>query len=301
SLIAKALYYVQSKEFRLAVPHLEKALEYNPNSSIVIQILANLYAQAIPNTSKYLEYALKGVQIDIEAKDSISKSYVYLSLSNALIQSGFVDESLVFIDKAIDLYDQNPYARYVKSFILYAKSGNLERTKKMLLTEWKKDTSRMDILQEIGKIYMLQENYDSSFFYYSKFVNTKETYGLNIYPQENQRIGLVYEKMGYQKKADALFEAFKIYCENDESIYKNASMAVLHLQNNNIDSAITYYEKFSNEDNIQYWLLLFIDKDPLTQQLKNNNAFKKVIEKIKNRFWDNHNKLRKELEEMDLF
>jgi tetratricopeptide (TPR) repeat protein len=36
SLIAKALYYMQIKEYRLALPHLEKALEYNPNSSSVI-------------------------------------------------------------------------------------------------------------------------------------------------------------------------------------------------------------------------------------------------------------------------
>ncbi len=33
SLIAKALYYMYIEEYRLALPHLEKALEYNPNSS----------------------------------------------------------------------------------------------------------------------------------------------------------------------------------------------------------------------------------------------------------------------------
>ena len=31
SLIAKALYYIQMEEYNLALPHLEKALEYNPN------------------------------------------------------------------------------------------------------------------------------------------------------------------------------------------------------------------------------------------------------------------------------
>ncbi|MFY0675138.1 MAG: helix-turn-helix domain-containing protein [Bacteroidia bacterium] len=301
SLIAKALFYVQTAEFRLAIPHLEKALEYNPNSSIVIQILANLYAQAIPNTSKYLEYALKGIQLDIEAKDSVSKSFIYLSLSNALIQSGFVEESLVFIDKAIALYDKNPYARYVKSFILYAKSGNLERTKRMLLVEWQKDSTRMDILQELGKMHTLQNDFDSAYLYYRKFQRTKEAYGLSIYPQESQRIGLVFEKMGFQEKADKLFEAYREYCAKDESIYKNASTAMLHLQDGNIDSALTYYEMFANEDNIQYWLLLFIDEDPLTKQISDNPKFVGIKEKIKKRFWDNHNKLRMELEEMELF
>jgi TolB-like protein/AraC-like DNA-binding protein len=301
SLIAKALYYVQTREFRLAIPHLEKVLEYNPNSSIVIQILANLYANAIPNTSKYLEYALKGIQLDIEGKDSVSKSFVYLSLSNALIQSGFVDEALVFIDKSIALYDQNPYSRYVKSYILYAKNGNLERTKRMLLAEWNKDTTRMDILQEIGKVHTLQNDYDSAFIYYSIFQKKRETYGLSIYPQESQRIGLVFEKMGFQEKADELFAAYREYCENDQSIYKNASIATLHLQDGKIDSALTYYEKFAQEDNIQYWLLLFIEDDPLMQEIKGNEEFQKILDRIKKRFWDNHNQLRKELEEMELF
>ena len=39
SLMAKALYYIHIGEFNLAVPHLEKALEYNPNSSGVVQML----------------------------------------------------------------------------------------------------------------------------------------------------------------------------------------------------------------------------------------------------------------------
>lgn len=301
SLIAKALYYVQNGEYRLAVPHLEKALEYNPNSNIVIQILAQLYSTAIPNTGKYLEYALKGVQLDIEAKDSVTKSFIYLALGNALIQNGFVDESLVFIEKSIKHYDQNPYARYVKAFILYAKNGDLERTKRLLLAEWNKDTSRMDILQDIGKMHTLQHDYDSAFIYYQKFQRTKDALGLAIYPQESQRIGLVYEKMGRTEKANELFAAYREYCKNDVSIYKNASIAMLHLQEGNIDSALTYYQQFSQEDNFQYWLILFMDLDPLTEQVKDNKEFMEIMDRIKKRFWDGHNRLRKELEEMELF
>ena len=106
SLIAKAFYYMQVGEYRLAVPHLEKALEYNPNSSAVIQTLADLYARYIPNTEKYLEYALKGNQLEIAANDSIQQSYLYLHLSNAFIQNGFVDEAQKYINLSLD-YNPN--------------------------------------------------------------------------------------------------------------------------------------------------------------------------------------------------
>ncbi|MBT5427923.1 MAG: helix-turn-helix domain-containing protein, partial [Bacteroidetes bacterium] len=65
SLIAKALYYMNNNENELALPYLETALRYNPNSALIINILADYYTSIAPNTEKYLEYALKGIQLDI--------------------------------------------------------------------------------------------------------------------------------------------------------------------------------------------------------------------------------------------
>jgi tetratricopeptide (TPR) repeat protein len=59
SLIAKAFYYIQTKEYQLALPHLQKALEYNPNSSLATQMPANFYFRFVSDSEKYLEYALK--------------------------------------------------------------------------------------------------------------------------------------------------------------------------------------------------------------------------------------------------
>ena len=93
SLIAKGLFYIQSVEYELALPYLEKALEYNPNSALVINILSDFYTSCIPNTEKYLEYALKGTRLDIAANDSTTASFIFLHLSNAFIQSGFTAEA----------------------------------------------------------------------------------------------------------------------------------------------------------------------------------------------------------------
>src|SRR5690606_39850016 len=102
SLIAKALFYAQKQEYEAAIPYFEKALEYNPNSILAINFLSDFYNWHVPNTAKYLEYALKGVRLDATAQDSTATSLNYLHLSNALIQTGFVDESFVYIDKSLD-------------------------------------------------------------------------------------------------------------------------------------------------------------------------------------------------------
>jgi TolB-like protein/AraC-like DNA-binding protein/Tfp pilus assembly protein PilF len=300
SLIAKALYYIQTGEYPLAVPHLEKALEYNPNSSTVVQMLADIYARVMPNTAKYLEYALKGVQLDIAANDSITKSYIYLHLSNALIQAGFVDEAVTYINKSLEYDPENYYAPMVEAYILYAKDGNIERTKKQLFAEWRKDTTRLDILQEVAKIWYFQEEYDSAFYYYEKFVDAREKGGLDIYPHEDVKVAWVYEKMGLEEQASEFFNAYTEYCKRDPSIYKSASTAVMYAYEGNIEKAIEQLEIFATQDNVQYWIVLFMELDPVMKPLKNHPEFDGVIQKIETRFWEKHNKLEKLLEEKGL-
>jgi len=300
SLIAKALYYMQNGESNLALPYLEKALEYNPNSSAVIQLLATLYANVIPNTSKYLEYALKGNQIDIAANDSITQSYIYLNLSNALIQNGFVDEALTYINKSLEYNPENYYSPLVKVFILYAKDGNLEQTKSQLVTEWKKDTTRLDIMQEVAKMYYFQEKYDSAFYYYDKFARAREQFDLNIYAQEDLKIGMVYEKMGLDEQAATFYGSYAAYCDHDTSIYQPASLAMQYLHEGEYDLAIEQLNKFAANDNYQYWMLLFIEKDPIMEPLKDHPKYEETIQKIKDRFWKNQSQLKKSLEDNGL-
>lgn len=300
SLIAKALYYINSNEFRLAIPHLEKALEYNPNSSSVVQILADLYSRAIPDTGKYLQYALKGLQLDIETNDSINKSYMYLALSNAFIQNGFTNEAKKYINLSLDNNPENYYAPYLKVFIQYAQHQNMENATYALVKEWKKDTTRLDIMQEVAKFYYFQEKYDSAFYYYDKFEKIKESNGLNMYPQENLKIGLVYDKMGLKDKAEDYYKAYAEYCKNDQSIYQPASLAMKYLHEGNQNSAIEQLKLFATKNNYQYWILLFIEEDPLMKTLKNHPEYDEVIQKIKDRFWENHNELKKSLKDKNL-
>lgn len=300
SLIAKALYYLQIEEFHLALPHLEKALEYNPNSAAVVQILADLYARVIPNTAKYLEYALRGIQLDIATNDSVTQSYIYLHLSNALVQAGFAKEANDYINKSLSYNPQNYYAPLLRAFILYAIEGDIMQTKQLLVTAWKKDTTRLDILQEIAKINYFQEDYDSAFYYYQRFVEMRERLSLDIFPQEDVKIARVYQKMGLKKEATQFFAAYVDYCNKDQSIYKSASMAVKYAYEGNNELAIEQLKAFAMQDNYQYWILLFQEQDPVLKPLKSHPEFEPTIKKIKDRFWMKQEKLKSLLEDKGL-
>jgi TolB-like protein/AraC-like DNA-binding protein len=298
SLTAKAFYYIQTKEYKLALPHLEKALEYNPNSSLALQMLADFHFRLVPNTDKYLKYALKGFQLNV-ASDSVTQSYTCLQLSNALVSSGFADEALKYINKSLDYHLENYYAPHLKAFILFARDGNLERTQNLLIKEWNKDTTRLDILQDIGKLYYIQEDYDRAYFYLEKFVKARERSGLDIYVQENIKIATVYKKMGLEKEAEIFFNEFSKYCEGDDSAYKSVNLVWKYAYEGKIDKAIEQLKIFSEIENYQYWFLL-IEDEPLIKPLKSHPEFEGIMQKIKDRFWENQAKLKMSLEEQGL-
>jgi TolB-like protein/AraC-like DNA-binding protein/Tfp pilus assembly protein PilF len=299
-LMAKAMFYMHKKEYELAVPYLEKALEYNPNSAVVIGFLSDFYANSIPNTAKYLEYSLRGVRLDIGSNDSINTSYIYLRLGNALAQNGFIGESLKYVDKSLEYNPKNPYSRYVRAFLVYARDGNLSQTRELLIQEYNKDTARFDILQDIGKVSYHLRDYEGAYTYYKKFIEIRETRQLDVYKHENLTIGVVLSKVGLKEKSQEYIKSFKLYADNDRSIYKHLGLAMYHAYQNESQKAIEHLKLFSKEDNYQYWVILFCDKDPIVDSIKDLPEFKKAKQDIDARFWETHKKIKVALEEKGL-
>lgn len=75
-------------------------------------------------------------------------------------------------------------------------------------------------------------------------------------------------------------------------------MKYLHEENPNL--AIEQLKLFATKNNYQYWVLLFLEEDPLMKTLKSHPAYDEVIQKIRDRFWENHNELKKSLKDKNL-
>lgn len=299
SLFAKALYFVHQKEYKSAIPYLEKALEYNPNSILVIHFLSDFYNSMVPNTAKYLEYALQGIRLDATAYDSVTTSYNYLHLSNALIQTGFVDESLRYIERSIAYFPENPYAGWVKAAVTYAKYRDPAQLEKLLLIEIEKNPDALHILQELGKLYYFKGDYVTAQNYLERFIRLREDHGLSIFQAEDITIAAVWSKLGRHQEAEAYARQFLEYATEDESIYKHFLLAMYYTYRGDVRQTVSHLQEFARQDNYQYWVLLFKD-DPLTAAFADNQAFNRVIRDIETKFWNTNRKLRGTLEEKGL-
>ncbi|WP_237563144.1 helix-turn-helix domain-containing protein [Algoriphagus kandeliae] len=299
SLTAKAFYYIQSEDFSLALPYLQKALEYNPNSSLAIQMLADFYFRLAPDTEKYLEYALKAVQLQVASGDSTTQSYSFLQLANALMTAGFVEQAREFIDRSLVYDSTNYYAPHLRAYILFAEEKDNQKMLQRLIKEWKKDPSRLDILQDIGKFFYLEKKYDSAFMYYRQFVEAREANGLAIYELENSKIGWVYEKTGNVQEAKKLYKEFATFAESDQSIYRNIALATQSALDENWVETVEYLEAFAQEEHFQYWFL-YLEDEPLFGPIRSRADFQQVMEKIKSDFWKQHNEIRAKLSQEGL-
>ncbi len=300
SLIAKALFYMHNGEYKLAVPYLEKALEYKPNYDLVFVYLIDIYVSHLPDTEKYLEYALRGLQLDVSSYDSIVASIYYLHISNAFMQSGFIQEAEKYIQKSLDYQPDNLYSAYVKAYILYAKNRDLEATADLLIDALNRDSTRLDIMQEVAKIYYFQRDYKNAYKYYKKFTEIKEAWNLDIYNSENLKIAVVLDKLGLKEESEKYFTKYREYSESNQSIYRDMNLAMYYSYMGERDKAIEHLKVFSEKDNYFYWVLIFTEIDPLIDNIKDLPEFKKIMKKIDNKFWDYHNRIKSSLKEKDL-
>ena len=300
SLVAKALYYIHKNEYEAAVPYLEKALEYNPTSGLVLDFLSEFYNLRMPHTGKYLEYALRGVQLDVGSPDSATTSFKYLHSSNALFQAGFFDEALLHADKSLAFNPRNPFSGYLRIYIRYMKHRDLAKTKRELLEILKQDSNRLDMLQELGKVCYFMRDYREASEYYQKFLELRATYQLNIFLHENLTMAVVFREVGRLKDAEDLTLEYKAFADESKTRYKHLHLAAYYVYRNDIEKALDHLNAFSNEDNFAI-LTLLLPEDPLMDNFKDLPEFKKIMKKIEDRFWSDHRRLKERMEEKKLF
>jgi len=106
--------------------------------------------------------------------------------------------------------------------------------------------------------------------------------------------------MGLTEESDKYFDDYKVYAENDKSIYKHLSLASYYSYKGDTEKAIEEMKLFSEQDNYFYWIIIFIEMDPLIDNIKDLPEFKKIFNDIESKFWKYHKRIKSSLEEKEL-
>jgi tetratricopeptide (TPR) repeat protein len=128
------------------------------------------------------------------------------------MQSGFVKEAEKYVNNSLEYNPDNIYSDYLKAYILLAKDRNFQRTGELLLKTLAKDTTRVDVIQEIAKKAYYQRDFKTANTYYQKLLDIIARYGLELYTAENAKIAVVFERLGKREEAKKLWAEFQGIC-----------------------------------------------------------------------------------------
>jgi tetratricopeptide (TPR) repeat protein len=212
------------------------------------------------------------------------------------MQSGFIGEAEKYIELSIDYDPGNLYAYILEAYILFARDKDLAQTKNLLMEAHEKDTTRYDIIREIGLICYYMRDYQSAYNYFMKMIEITDAQNLDVYKGDKSKIGLIFSKLGFTDESERYFKEYLDYAENDESIYKHLSLAVYNAYFGNTDKATENLELFSQQENYPYWYILFLEIDPLVDRIKDDPEFRRIMDNMEAKYWKNHERIRKSLE-----
>lgn len=301
SYIAKGLQFAQRRDFEEAVRYLEKAHELAPDDGLPIHFLTEFYSIHVFNAAKYLEYALIGVKIDQASPvDSSTTSFKYFHLAVAFSSGGFLDEATMYIDKSLEYNPDNPFAKYFVYYLRLAKDNDLKAAREGVVKVFQQDTMRIDVAQEVGKLYVMERDYKNAHRAYMTVLYLRNIYGLNIYDSETLRMAWVWEQLGDKKQSSQFLKDFKGYCDRDNSIYHHINLAVYHAFRGEKDDFAREYRAFLDENsNFHFWTVWIIN-EPYMDKVRDMPEFKSLYNEMKEDFWENNRQIRKLMESKKL-
>ncbi|MEZ5069753.1 MAG: helix-turn-helix domain-containing protein [Bacteroidales bacterium] len=300
SQLARAMVEIHDGTPAAAVPYLEKALEFQPNSATVINILSDFYANTLPHTEKYLQYALKGIQLDIGSKDSLTASYVYLHTGNALVQTGFLEEGNEFIQRSLSFRPGNVYAAQVDAYLQFALHDDLEETRRRLMKIEAEDPGWIEILEEIANTCFYLGDWECAYAYYHRTLDKEQQLRLNAYSGEYAKMAHVAKSLGRLDEADSLLHAYKAWADATGSIYKELSLAAFYSSTGSRSQALAHMQNYASQDNFNYWIYRFLQVDPLFDFLRGDAIFEEALGEIQRKFQESHIRVKALLREQDL-
>lgn len=300
TLTSLGLSLMYQAKYDQAIPYFEKVIEINPNSARAYNTLSDIYVNYLPNNRKYLEYALKGIRIDMAGQDSAVLTYSYLHLSNALVQNGFLDLAEEFIQKSIALDDNNLFSKYVYAYIIFADDKDFKAAERRMLAALAQDTLRIDIVQEIAKLNYASENYERAARYYDKMYEMKEYLAVDLFASEDIKAAFTYEKLGRTEDAQRAYNSYKDFIKSDTSSYQFLSKAALNAAIGNVEEGMKNFEIFSEMKGLPFWFILFIEDDPILEKMSDHPNYSKTVQRMKDIFWAEHEEVKKQLSQAEV-
>ncbi|KPL13639.1 MAG: hypothetical protein AMS26_13725 [Bacteroides sp. SM23_62] len=297
--VIRGAYYWEHNEKEQALKEYNKAIRFNPNDW-----------QAY-NYKAYLYYADDQVKMIDNLHKAISLHRgpflpgLYRDLSNLLAFAGFIDKAKYYQIEALKLDDDSAsYYRYLADFEFYI--GNTVKSIEFGKKSYAIDSTSVRVIYMLGLSHIWLGRYEEGLEYYKKFSNIYDGYD---YPPVLYEIGYAYWVIGFKDEAeyyfntalelwDQLFELGRILTGEDLFMYYQ--LAAEYAFQGDKDKAYEYFDLLNQLPWMPNWIITETKTDPMLDGIRDEPEFKQIVRDLEDKYQENHERVRKWLEENDM-
>jgi TolB-like protein len=298
---AIGLYYIESGKYEDALINFDKALKLNPNYwEVYVDRGVMVYANWDYDSVDYL----KAFE-DINKATSINHGQELPALIR-YIGAGLID--YCGLEKGNEYYQRALELDGDTNLYLYQSSGsewnfgNRRKSLELLHNLYKKDSTNIDVLYNLGFSYSVLGQDKESFKYFKKYTKRIEETG-NIQRGALHRIGYAYWQNGYRKEAQHYFEEQVKSYENtikESRQYKGNAyydLAGIYAFTGERAKAYQYLKQWASTPVPPFWWIVLVKEDPLFNSIRSEPEFQQIVRDVEAKYQAEHERVRKWLEE----
>ena len=293
-------YYRVTGQAELAIKEYDIAISLNPNDWMAYMGRGWTYRPTeITHTFK-----------DFNKAASLNRGpelpEIFASLSNAYSMSGFIEQTRYYAQAIFKLDGDS-----VKYFLYLSAYAHDEEDFMQALDYGKKalalDSANPEILQNIAWNFFWLGDYDSAMVYYKKFLLRIEELG-EFRITGLEQIGYACWKLGMREKADYYFNQQIDYYNRinelgrvmDQYLWTYYNLAAIYAFRGEREKAYENLRIYNQKQNISYWFLITIKRDPLFDSIREESEFQQIVSDMEAKYQAEHQRVKQWLEENDM-
>jgi len=287
SLIAKALYYRNEKEYEMAITYLENALKYNPHSYLAISNLHTLY-EFTENSEKSLEVALQIINSGLPVKSTDTElgiEQIYFQLSTAYRRLGFFDKALYYINEAIRRNPDYTFALFTKSqIIMDLDEEDSYKQSIEYLEDIMKQDSAITGYYFLGQSYYMLRDYPKAYSIYKKWFEISGNSVADYTGLASGRLAVIFKELGESQNAQMQINNYRVFGESKDSDLSSFILTGYYSFTGDTTKALEQL-KITSQYNHVYNHILKLKDAPLYDSLRDLPKFQQILSEMESRWY----------------
>ncbi|MFZ0282089.1 MAG: hypothetical protein WAL29_10590 [Bacteroidales bacterium] len=292
--LIRGQYYNQIRKYAEAIKEFDKAIQLNPNDWMAYFAKCVLYE--VNDFVKSIENYQKAISLNRDSQlPGLLRGIAYV-----YDQTGFRDKAEFSNNEAIKL-DGDSLGFYSCLSQIEETHGNFTKALYLYKRIYALDTTNIQVLWNIGNVYVFLEMYDEALEWFKKFIKHSEYIGFVSIIGYN-RIGLAYWKKGHKEEAMYYFDKFL----NNLTMVSELGRSVQNPFENASDLASIYaflgekkekvYEKLRLAGKSPIWgldMVMYVNNDPLIDSYRDDPVFQEFVRDVEAKYKAEHDRVGK--------